>query len=116
MDLWSVHDESFGHYRRYDMARFTRLWRDLPVRELLSSHFNTRLYPVVRFLRRRNRARGRASGEAGTDLRVPARPINALLETVFAGERHALVDVLRGDRDVMRDGGDASGVSLMAVL
>jgi SAM-dependent methyltransferase len=112
MQLWSVHDESFGHYRRYDMARFARLWRDLPVRELLASYFNTRLYPVVRYLRRRNQKRGRTSGEAGTDLHVPARPINALLETLFAGERHALIDVLRGHRD----DGYTGGVSLMAVL
>ena len=71
MELWSEHDESFGHYRRYDMQRFRRIWRDLPAEELLVSHMNSRLYPLIRHLRRRNRRRGRASGDHGTDLSVP---------------------------------------------
>ena len=33
--LWSEHDRSFGHYRRYDRERFERIWRGLSVETLL---------------------------------------------------------------------------------
>ena len=42
--FWSAHDESNGHYRRYDMNRFQRLWAGLPVTTRLLSHYNARLY------------------------------------------------------------------------
>lgn len=112
MELWSEHDESFGHYRRYDVERFQRIWRDLPAEELMTSHFNSRLYPIVRHLRRRNRQRGRASGDHGTDLSIPPYPMNKLLEEVFAGEQKRLLAKLSGEQV----DGYASGVSLMTIL
>jgi hypothetical protein len=39
-------------------------------------------------------------------------PVNWMLEKIFAGERHALVDLLRGHRDRPL----AYGVSLVALL
>ena len=45
--LWSEHDKSFGHYRRYDLHRFEQIWQGLPVTPLLASYYNTRLYPGV---------------------------------------------------------------------
>ena len=27
-NLWSEHDRSFGHYRRYDVARLEQVWQD----------------------------------------------------------------------------------------
>jgi len=112
MDLWSAHDASFGHYRRYDLQRFRRIWRDLPAEPLLVSHFNARLYPLIRLLRRRNRRRGRVSGDHGTDLSVPPGPMNRILETIFAAERKKLIGLLQGDRA----GGYRAGVSLIAIL
>ena len=46
--LWSEHDESFGHYRRYDAGRLEKVWAGLPVSPLLLSHFNSRLLPLIR--------------------------------------------------------------------
>lgn len=110
--LWSEHDVSFGHYRRYDERRLALTWEGLPVTARLVSHFNARLHPLVRAVRGASRARGRASGRAGTDLAVPPRPLNAALERIFAGESKTLVDVLEG----RREHGYHHGVSLVAVL
>ena len=110
--LWSEHDESFGHYRRYDRSRFERLWAELPVRELLVSYFNVRLAPVIRLVRAWNRRRGKTAGEAGTDFWIPAAPVNRLLQAVFAGESRRLLALLRG----RRARGYSSGASLMALL
>jgi SAM-dependent methyltransferase len=112
MELWSEHDESFGHYRRYDMQRFRRIWRDLPAQELLLSHMNSRLYPLIRHLRRRNRRRGRASGDHGTDLSVPPGPLNRILEEIFAAERKKLVAMLKGSTA----GSYQAGVSLITIV
>lgn len=111
MRLWSGHDEVLGHFRRYDPRGFAALWRSLPVACHLLSPFNTRLAPLVRFVRR-FRPPGFRRGAAGTDLVLPAAPLNALLYRVFAGESARLVRSLgRGDVS-----GGRSGVSLIAVL
>ncbi len=112
MALWSVHDESFGHYRRYDADRFQRVWQGLPVDPLLLSYFNSRLYPLIRTIRTLNRRRGKASGRVGTDFAMPAALTNRVLTSVFAGERHRLANLLAngGNRGFRR------GVSLITVL
>ena len=110
--LWSEHDESFGHYRRYDRARLERLWDGLPVTTLLVSYFNARLLPLIRLSRARSRRRGHAAGEVGTDFWLPSRPINRLLEVIFAGEARRLTQVLRGRRQQ----GYAAGASLIAIV
>jgi SAM-dependent methyltransferase len=111
--LWTGHDESFGHYRRYDARRLAKVWEDLPIEPLLVSHFNRRLYPVVKAVRAMNRWRGagHVAGMAGTDFRIPAAPVNRLLENIFAGEARRLCRA-------MRTGGSGyrKGVSLMALL
>ena len=112
MRLWSRHDESFGHYRRYDVPTLRAVWADLPVTEIMVSYFNTRLYPVVRAVRTLNRIRGRAWGRNDSDLSIPPRPVNASLERLFAGERHRLVDLVSGRRAI----GYSRGVSLIALL
>jgi len=110
--LWTEHDESFGHYRRYDLDRFRRVWADLPVTTLLLSYFNARLYPVVRWVRAINRKRGRAAGRVGTDFELPSRPVNWLLKNIFAGESKRLLGILHGrKRRAYR-----RGVSLVALL
>ncbi|MBN2476959.1 MAG: class I SAM-dependent methyltransferase [Pirellulales bacterium] len=110
--LWSEHDESFGHYRRYDLQRFERVWADLPVTTRLLSYFNARLVPLIRMIRARNQRRGHAAGKAGTDFWVPIAPVNRLLGAVFAGEARRLAGMLRG----RRCRGYAAGASLVAVL
>jgi SAM-dependent methyltransferase len=109
--LWSEHDESFGHYRRYDQERFERVWAGLPVTPLVSSYFNSRMYPLVRLIRARNRRRGHAGGRAGTDFWMPNHLMNHLLEATLAGEAGRLLGQLAGGRQ-----GYSYGASLMALL
>jgi hypothetical protein len=112
MALWSPHDESHGHYRRYERNGLEALWSDLPLAPHLVSHFNTRLYPLIRAARIFARLSGRSLGRANTDLALPPSWINAALRRIFAGEARRLVSVLRGDRRR----GYPFGVSLLAVL
>lgn len=110
--LWSPHDVAFGHYRRYDRARLERVWQDLPARPLLVSHYNSRLYPVIRAIRLKNRLLRKSQGAAGTDFNIPAPRVNRTLERIFAGESTRLVNVLRGKSQR----GYGNGVSLVALL
>jgi trans-aconitate methyltransferase len=110
--LWSEHDRAFGHYRRYEQARFEALWQGLAVAPVFVSHYNARLYPLVKAVRRWNQWRGTAAGRAGTDFVLPGAATNALLTRIFAGERRTLAALARGcaSRPYRR------GVSLMALL
>jgi len=111
-ELWSRHDESFGHYRRYDAERFAKLWQGLPVQADLISYYNTRLYPLVKLIRRRNRRRATSAGEHGTDFKMPGRLANLLLKKTFAGEMTRLERLLADKAaEPYRH-----GVSLIAVL
>lgn len=109
--LWSHHDVSFGHYRRYTRARLERVWQGLPVTPLLVSHSMARLLPVVRTVRAVNRWRGQAAGAAGTDFTIPMDWINRGLEAMFVGEADRLVAAMRNPRRVY-----PRGVSLVAIL
>ena len=111
-ELWSEHDSSYGHYRRYTMDTFTRLWEQLPVEPRLVSYYNSYLYPLVRASRLvTRRLPGRSLGEAGTDVRMIA-PLNGVLYRTFASEARVLDHVLEG----RRPRGFRRGVSLIAVL
>jgi SAM-dependent methyltransferase len=111
MELWSEHDVTNGHERRYTVDGFAALWATLPVRVRLLSAFNARLYPVVRATRALSRARGRAYGAAGTDFAMPPRVVNEALRRIFAGELRALRDAVdTPERPYAR------GVSVIALL
>jgi SAM-dependent methyltransferase len=112
MELWSPHDVSVGHVRRYERTQLERLWAGQPVSASLVSYYNARLYPVVRCVRFVTRRSGQAHGEARTDFRMPPAPVNRLLHRFFAAEAGVLVDLMRGKRS----GGFARGVSLIALL
>ncbi len=109
--LWSEHDLSFEHFRRYDPARLAALWAGLPVTVRLLSHFNSRLYPAVKAVRALGLLRGRASGWGGTDLGRPPALFNRALMKLFAGESARLLAVAQGRAAPYR-----SGVSLVALL
>jgi 2-polyprenyl-3-methyl-5-hydroxy-6-metoxy-1,4-benzoquinol methylase len=109
--LWTQHDESFGHWRRYDAERLRATWRGLAVEERLLSYYNARLYPVVKLVRAVSQRRRRAAGAAGTDFTMPPGPLNRALEAFFAGESGPLGrDVDRGRQTYPR------GASLIAIL
>ena len=112
MSMWGPQDVHHGHFRRYDPSGLSGLWKDLPVTTRLISHFNTRLYPVIKAIRAYTRLRGQTWGEADTDLKLPGRLTNAMLERVFEGEGSRLVDLLEG----RRGRGYGFGVSLIALL
>lgn len=112
MSLWSLHDVSYGHFRRYSTARLKALWQGLSATELMLSHFNRRLYAPIKAVRRLSRRRGTTGGEAGTDLKMPPRVVNSLLEKIFVGERAKLSDLLAGRRTT----GYKKGVSLISIL
>jgi SAM-dependent methyltransferase len=109
--LWSPHDESFGHYRRYDSARLQAVWEGLPVETLLFSHYNARLYRVIKTIRTMTRWLRHSAGEHGTDFSMPPAPLNWLLEQYFAGESGPLCEALE-----KTDEGYDRGVSLIALL
>lgn len=112
MRLWGPHDVSFGHYRRYDLPLLEKAWAELPVKPLLVSYYNHRLYPLALFARGLSRLRGRAWGDSGTDLALPPPPVNRIMETIFQGETRRLMEQLEGKRDARFP----NGVSLIAVL
>lgn len=110
--LWSEHDVSFGHYRRYDRDRLEAVWSGLPVTVGVVSYFNSRLYPLIWAIRKLGRLRGRAAGAAGTDLDLPSPPINQLLARTFGGEATALRAQIAGGHAKR----PRAGVSLIALL
>jgi hypothetical protein len=110
--FWSTHDESNGHYRRYDLGRFQRLGAGLPVTTLLLSHCNALLYPAASVVRSWSRWLGSATGRAGTDVSLPIRPVNDALRAIFAAESRVLVDLLCR----RRPRGYSYGLSLIALL
>lgn len=109
--LWTAHDESFGHWRRYDLERLAATWHGLAVGERLLSGYNARLYPVIRAVRAVTSARGKALGRAGTDFSMPPAFANRMLENFFAGESAPLERSLDRGRPAYRH-----GASLIAVL
>jgi SAM-dependent methyltransferase len=111
MSLWSSHDEVHGHCRRYDAATLAALWRGLPVDAQLLSHFNSRLYPLIKAVRRARRWLRGTWGPAQTDLTMPVRPVNRLLECLFTGEGRVLREARCG-----KGSGYPRGASLVALL
>lgn len=94
-ELWSPHDEAFGHHRRYTLETFRELWQGLSLSPWLCSYYCSRLYPIIRVVRRWTAFRGRSAGREGTDFRLPPRPLNRFLEWLFAGEGAKLEAALR---------------------
>ena len=113
MRLWSAHDEGLLHFRRYDESMLRTLWKGLPLEPIATTHFCTRLYPLARVERSIGRLRNRVLKPRDVwDMRVPAGPINRLLERTFEGESRTLVDFVQG----RRPSGYSYGVSLLALL
>ena len=86
--LWSQHDESHEHRRRYDRAQLRTLLAAAGVPDARVSYFNTLLFPLIAGLRSIRKALGREAGAA--DEALPSAPVNRLLGAVFASERHLL--------------------------
>lgn len=86
--LWTAHDRSHHHYRRYTSARLGAAFNAAGLEQVQLGYFNTRLFPFAVVSRLLDRIRG---SERGTDLLpVPSPLINKTLRGIFASERHRL--------------------------
>lgn len=109
--LWSEHDVTLGHFRRYTTKRLRAVWEGLPVTVRLFSHFNAKLYPLIKLARRVAALRGKSLGYEGTDQKTPAPPINRLLQHTFTGETGPLLAAVDRSAPAYHH-----GVSLFVVL
>ena len=112
MRLWSQHDESFGHLRRYSLERLEDTWPALPVHKVLLSYYNSRLYPIIKAIRTINSRYGSTEGLAGTDFKMRSKIINNILMKFFSGETRTLLKLLSGERKK----GYSRGASIIAIL
>lgn len=110
--LWSPHDVTHMHYRRYTVERLQALWRDDALEPVLLTGLNRRLLPVIRAVRALERRRGHAVGPGGTDLAMLPSPLNRMLVAIFAGEGRGVLARLR---ESPLDP-EPTGVSLLAVV
>jgi SAM-dependent methyltransferase len=100
--LWSAHDESLHHVRRYTAKRLRKIAERAGLRVARISYFNTLLFPLAALARAASKATGR-EGLTGND--VPAAWINNLFRRIFASEARML-----------KHASLPFGVSIMSVL
>ncbi len=112
MALWSRHDETARHVRRYELDTFQDLWSELPVQQRLVSFFNSRLYPAIWAARKVGNFLGITFGSDGTDLGIPPALVNDLLENIFSGESGCIAQLL----DDPKARPYTMGVSLLCLL
>lgn len=82
--LWSSHDTTHHHYRRYTARSLRRVIAAAGQRAVNVGYFNTLLFPLAAVHRGLN---GLFGAEEATD-EIPARGLNALLSAIFRFERH----------------------------
>lgn len=110
--LWSRHDVTAEHVRRYEIEELRRLFAGLPVSIELLSFFNARLYPIIRFARFLGNRLGHSVGRNSTDFALYGFGINTLLTSIFASEGPR-INALYGQPGGR---GFRRGASLVAVL
>ncbi len=85
--LWGSHDQRLHHQRRYSLERFRELY-SLPDTEVLyQGPFNCLLSPIAFAIRLGEKALG---VRFGNQERLPIRPVNRLLTSIFATEGAAV--------------------------
>jgi SAM-dependent methyltransferase len=82
--MWSAHDEVNHHERRYSKRVLRQLIETSPLKLERIGYFNSLLFPVAVAERLSSKLRRKDSA----DLSLPPAPLNAVLERVFAVERH----------------------------
>lgn len=85
--LWSRHDVSLHHHRRYLKPRLTDLTRGAGLKPVRATYFNSLLFPAIAAVRL---AKGRLGSSARDDDALPPPGLNRLLTAVFASERHLI--------------------------
>jgi SAM-dependent methyltransferase len=81
--MWSAHDAAHHHFRRYSKKRLKQLFLMSGLQVQLLSYFNTLLFPPIALALVLEKLTGRASAVE----RLPAAPVNWLLEKLFGLER-----------------------------
>jgi len=81
--MWSAHDVSHHHHRRYRKGALRRLAEEAGYEVELLSPFNTLLFPPIAAAR----IAGKLTGREAADDSMPPAPVNALLKSVFSLER-----------------------------
>lgn len=84
--MWSAHDVVNHHHRRYTRATLRKVIGDAGLKLHLLSWFNSLLFPLAAAAR----LVGRITGKEDSDDALPPGPVNALFETLFGLERHAI--------------------------
>ncbi len=90
--MWSQHDVLNHHFRRYTRRTFMQRFVDLPVEPLVCSYANMLTFPAMAAARLAGRFMGSRSlfGSGGGSIRPLSTPVNRLLTSAFAGERHLM--------------------------
>lgn len=83
--LWSDHDVMHHHKRRYNKKQLTQLLSENGFHIVYCSYFNTFLLPVVFIVRK---VASILSKKTGSDVSLPSRWVNCVLQSIFSFERH----------------------------
>ncbi|WP_230631583.1 class I SAM-dependent methyltransferase [Sphingomonas sp. Leaf37] len=84
--LWSAHDVVNHHHRRYSKGSLVTAIEAAGLKPRKLTYFNSLLFPLAAAAR----IAGRLTGRDDSDDSPPAKPLNALFETIFRLERHAV--------------------------
>jgi SAM-dependent methyltransferase len=93
--LWSEHDLTHHHRRRYRAGELQTTLADAGFKILYLSHYNFVLFPMIAAVRLYDRLRRQDKSHAAArhDLSMPPRLVNRLLLALFASERHVIGSV-----------------------
>jgi len=80
--MWSAHDVSHHHHRRYRRSELAKLARESGYEIELLSPFNSLLFPLIAVAR----VAGKLTGRESADDAMPPRPVNGILKAVFGLE------------------------------
>ena len=84
--MWSAHDMINHHKRRYSKGSLKALIERSPLRLETIGYFNSLLFPLAAAQRLALKAMRKEDAQLG----IPPSPVNSLLTSIFAFERHAI--------------------------
>lgn len=84
--MWSAHDVVNHHHRRYTKKSLRAVIAEAGLRADFIGWFNSILFPAAAGAR----LVGRLTGNKESDDKLPPRAVNAVFETLFGLERHAI--------------------------
>lgn len=80
--MWSHHDELHHHKRRYTRRAMVKLFEGAGLKVRRASYFNALLFPAAAAVRMLKTI----TGSKAADDAMPSKPVNAILERLFASE------------------------------